>query len=91
MCVSLDISFQVFDWRPLLALEGLPLPAVLPCCFSFLTGLLSSVKAIFINICLFNGCCFLFFFFVFFCFFHWKDRDWDLLLNHPANITLYMF
>ena len=21
----------------------------------------------------------------------WKDRDWDLLLNHPANITLYMF
>ena len=21
---------------------------------------------------------------------HWGDRDWDLLLNHPANITLYI-
>ena len=57
-CVSpLIFHFECLTGAPFWPLEVMPLPAVLLCCFSFLTGLLSFVRAIFINICLSNGCC----------------------------------
>ena len=83
MCLLGHFISECLTGAPFWPLEGVPLRVVLLCCFSFLTGLLSSVRAIFINICLSNGCCR-----GGGCCFHWGARDWDLLLNHPANITL---